>query len=253
MHRRDIQQNCGVAISDHTRRILWAKASNACARCDAPLVQSPEPGQSRHAVIGEECHIVARSPSGPRGDAGPRDDIDGYANLVLLCANCHALIDAQPKSYPPDELRRMKETHEAKVASGPSAADFRWWVTGRNRDFQLRLVENGDQLVDVVGAAYSFDLRPPSGMSREQRSDVGDFLQSCSDWGEIYSDIGPRGRMDAAQDLDDHLDALREAGLVVYAARRGLTLHAGGRTSPWSEAVVVVIHEAEARRAPEAA
>jgi len=48
-----------MAISDKTRKMLWAKSHNQCAISKKPLViKAPEAGQE--CVVGHECHIVSR-------------------------------------------------------------------------------------------------------------------------------------------------------------------------------------------------
>jgi hypothetical protein len=111
------RNNGVVAISDPTRKVLWSLAGNACALCDVSLVYAPEAVGDTHAIVGRECHIVARAQRGPRGDAGPREQIDAYDNLILLCANCHAVVDGQTERFPPHELRRLKREHEQHVAT----------------------------------------------------------------------------------------------------------------------------------------
>lgn len=69
---------------------------------------------------------------------------------------------------------------------------------------------------------------------------------SCQDWGDVHNDIGPRGHLDAGRDLQDHIDALNEHGLIIYAGTRTLTLTGGERDSPWREAVLKVVHERDA-------
>jgi 5-methylcytosine-specific restriction endonuclease McrA len=96
-----------MAISAHTRKILWSFSGNACARCGTQLVTTPVAADDRHAIVGRECHIVAQAPSGPRGMSGPRQDLDDYENLILLCANCHAVVDWQPAQFPPEKLREL--------------------------------------------------------------------------------------------------------------------------------------------------
>jgi hypothetical protein len=69
--------------------------------------------------IGQAAHIVARSGDGPRG-APPEEtpaDLHCYSNLILLCANHHAMVDAQEKTYTVDVLRSWKAEHEAWVES----------------------------------------------------------------------------------------------------------------------------------------
>jgi hypothetical protein len=122
-------------------------------------------------------------------------------------------------------------------------------LRGRGRPVALTLVTSGDTLIDILGPALSAVYDRPDGLSPPQRRLLGDFFQSCQDWGDTYSDIGPRGHLDAGQDLDDHLGALNEDGLIVYVGARDLTLTGGGRDMPWCEAVVNVLHEHDARDA----
>jgi hypothetical protein len=102
-------------------------------------------------------------------------------------------------------------------------------------------MQTGDALLDVVGPSLSFTYERPDRMSTSQRELVGDFLQACQDWGDIYGELGPKGRLDAGTQLQDGLDALREEGLVVYATLRPLTLAVDGDESPWAEAAVKVV------------
>jgi hypothetical protein len=245
-HDRSERNNPSVAVTAHTRKVLWSLSGNACARCNAALVEAPEALGDMHAIVGRECHIIAQAPAGPRGDAGPREGLDDYENLILLCANCHACIDSQPELFPPQTLRRIKTEHEQRIArpSAPWPPDIR--LRGRNRRLRLELMRCGDALLDLLGPSFSFAYERPDRLSSSQRELLGSFLQSCQDWGDIYSEIGPKGHLDAGQDLQDGLDALRNEGLLVYAAQRPLTLTGGDQESRWPEAVVKVVHERDA-------
>lgn len=236
-----------VAISNHTRKVLWSLSGNACARCDTSLVRAPEAVGDVHAIVGRECHIVAQAAAGPRGAAGPREDLDSYENLILLCANCRAVADMQLERFPPAELRRLKVEHEQRVArrTAPGLPDIR--LRGRSGPMALLLVSSGDGLIDILGPSLSCVYDRPDELSPSQRELLGDFFQSCQDWGDIYGDIGPKGHLDAGQDLQNQIDALNEQGLIVYAATRNLTLTGGERETPWLEAAVKVVHARDAR------
>ena len=241
-----------MSITDRTRKVLWSLSGNACARCDTLLVRLPEAQGDVHAIVGRECHIVARSLAGPRGEAEPRSGIDDYKNLILLCANCHAVVDGQPERWTPDELRQVKRDHEQRVtaraasASGPAFPELKF--RGRGQPLRLERMSSGDLLLGVMAAGFSHVHNPPEHLSSEQRELVGDFLQSAQDWADIHGDIGPKGHMDAGQDLQEHIDALLEQGLLVYAATRQLTLtSSNGDETPWLESVVKIVHEHEAR------
>jgi hypothetical protein len=104
-----------VAISPQDRKLLWGRASATCSICKAPLTERAGNGDPE-AVLGDECHIIARSPDGPRGrERLPGIHVDSYANLILLCAYHHRLVDAKPSAYTVPELLRIKDEHESWV------------------------------------------------------------------------------------------------------------------------------------------
>jgi hypothetical protein len=243
----DVRHNARVAISSHNRKVLWSLSGNACARCHAQLVEAPSAAGDPHAIVGRECHIVAQAPLGPRGSSGSRHDIDGYDNLILLCANCHAVVDGQPDTFAPEELRHIKSAHEQRVRSQrvPSMLDIS--LSGRDAPVRLEPIASGDVLLRILGSSDSWVHDYPDGLSSTQRELVGDFLQSCQDWSEAYGDIGPKGHLDGGQELYEHINSLLvDHNLAIFAAKRQLTLAGNGTELPWSEAVVKIIdvHEA---------
>ena len=100
-----------MSISDKTRKLLWGRASGRCALCRVELLM--EGGDDSESVIGEECHIVAQSPGGPRYRPSPPLDVAAYDNLILLCRNHHKLVDDQPETFTEPVLRRVKSNHES--------------------------------------------------------------------------------------------------------------------------------------------
>lgn len=67
-------------------------------------------------VIGEIAHVAAAGAKGPRATtamtAGEKNE---YANLILLCRNCHARVDGQPRLHSVPYLIDIKQAHEAWV------------------------------------------------------------------------------------------------------------------------------------------
>jgi len=98
-----------MPISDRTRKILWVTAGGRCSICRVQLATSGTDTDDP-SVFGQEAHIVARSPGGPR--AGQVADPDGYDNLILLCGKDHKRIDDQESSYTVERLRTIKIAHE---------------------------------------------------------------------------------------------------------------------------------------------
>lgn len=106
-----------MAITDRTRKILWARSAGRCAMCKQRVIVSATDADSE-AVVGEECHIVSGVPGGPRYDPSlPAARVDGYDNLILLCGTHHTEIDTQVGTYPVARLREMRTRHEEAVAA----------------------------------------------------------------------------------------------------------------------------------------
>lgn len=106
-----------MTISSRTRKILWARSGNECAftDCKQELIVFGTDGST--TVIGEEAHIVAQKPEGPRGgDVPPGGHIDGVANLILVCPTHHRLIDDQPQIFDIGMLEEIKRSHEDSIA-----------------------------------------------------------------------------------------------------------------------------------------
>jgi len=101
-----------MAISERTRKTLWTMAAARCSICRIPLATEGTDSDDP-SVFGEEAHIVARSPGGPR--AGEIAQPDSYDNLILLCSKDHKRIDDQAEWYTVERLRAIKLGHESWV------------------------------------------------------------------------------------------------------------------------------------------
>jgi SMODS-associated and fused to various effectors sensor domain/HNH endonuclease len=108
--------NVSRDISDTTRVLLCVRAGGRCEfdGCNKYLFR-------HHLTHAEEnfsqmAHIVAFKPYGPRGRAGKRpNDINSVDNLMLLCSECHHLIDRRPDEFPREILEKYKRNHEERI------------------------------------------------------------------------------------------------------------------------------------------
>ncbi|MEK5260937.1 hypothetical protein MKY75_17185 [Paenibacillus sp. FSL L8-0663] len=102
-----------LAYKDKDLKILWAYSGGICAfpECNEELIV-----ESSNDIIGHICHIVAKSPIGPRGDSNyPKDLLNSHENLLLLCPTHHAKIDSDNTSYSVDDLLQIKLNHETSI------------------------------------------------------------------------------------------------------------------------------------------
>lgn len=104
-----------MGISPKDIKLLWGASGNRCAICHAQLSHQSSSGGTGFP-LGEQAHIVAEEPSGPRGNS-PLGiaERNSYHNLILLCPNDHALIDRDLAAYPVERLYFIKSKHELWV------------------------------------------------------------------------------------------------------------------------------------------
>lgn len=114
--KRSVPKSTGPVLSAKDYKLLWGRAAARCAfeNCRRKLTES-----AGTATYGNMCHIIAESPSGPRGRSPlePRQR-NSYSNLILLCSHCHDIIDAipsGPRNYPVEILHQIKSEHELWV------------------------------------------------------------------------------------------------------------------------------------------
>lgn len=98
-----------------TLRRLDTLSGNECAApdCDNQFIAKDE-----KSIISKICHIEAASKEGPRFNPAMDDDERRhYDNLILLCDECHTIIDNKENEtqYPVPLLQEWKKSHENKA------------------------------------------------------------------------------------------------------------------------------------------
>lgn len=94
----------------HQSKLLWYKSGGFCYICNIDL----SPNNKHH--IANEAHIYGNKPGSARYDATQkREFVNSFSNVLLLCANCHTMIDKDIDSYPVDRLFEIKSKHEKTV------------------------------------------------------------------------------------------------------------------------------------------
>jgi hypothetical protein len=146
-----------MGISDKTRKILWGRSGNHCAICHHELVMNATSLDDK-SVVGEECHIIAREPNGPRGQSPlTPDERDSYDNLILLCRVHHKLIDDQPNAYDVQCLKKIKTQHEAWVRESLNSRNH--IKSSGELSFAYRVSLNEEILDDNLSSELGKDYR----------------------------------------------------------------------------------------------
>jgi hypothetical protein len=102
-------------ISIKNLEILLAKSAGYCQNPSCNMDLFPYFGNGTYADIREAAHIVSSSPNGPRANDGDRENLENPDNILLLCPNCHSIIDKSPKSFKKELLFSWKKIHEEKI------------------------------------------------------------------------------------------------------------------------------------------
>lgn len=145
-----------MAISEKTRKMLWAKSGNRCAICKIELITEQKTDSNLN--IGEECHIISSKSKGPRHKSN-LNDYDSFDNLILLCRNHHKEIDTLIDSFP-EEIK-----------------------------FLVR-ISSGKELMNILSDAMGYRVDYDNIISKDEADYIGSTLQTFIDYGEISSDLG---------------------------------------------------------------
>ena len=160
-----------LAVTDKTRKILWGRSGNRCAKCRLSLVELEQLPDTA-SVVGDEAHIHAQSAGGPRYDPTfTPEQLDHYDNLILLCRVDHKIIDDQVATYSADALRDMKRVHEQWVRDSlePKTQELPFL-------FRMLKGKNLTDLISVASEAYSFDSDP---LETKQEVELGPVVNSA--------------------------------------------------------------------------
>lgn len=203
-----------MTITDKTRKLLWGKSGNRCAICKIELSIDKTDIDS-DSIIGDECHIIAQNEGGPRFDKNfPKDQINDFYNLILLCKIHHKQIDDQHVTFSVAILRTIKQNHENwvkdKLGSKPKE---------ENTDFLFH-IRTGKELYMIVAGAHYYDFDYDETQDLELRENLRSFLQLLQDYGEISSDLIELGqRYEAYDALDSALKDIESLNFMVFGFR----------------------------------
>ncbi|WP_133765099.1 HNH endonuclease [Amnibacterium kyonggiense] len=230
-----------MAISQIDRKLLWARSHNRCALCRRLLTSRADTEDRPGLVLGQEAHIVARNPAGPRGSERSGVRIDAYDNLVLLCPEDHKRVDEQPTTFGVERLRALKSEHErwAEDSHAEGQTPPVRVIVGVNEDsIPFDPITTGRQLWELVAGSHEWSLSTLGEEHSDSEIDIADrFLQTAQDWGEVASEVESEGLQavrEAQRNLTDELKELWAAGIYAWGRRLRRTITGGiGQPMTW--------------------
>ncbi len=218
-----------MSVTDKTRKTLWVKAGGRCSMCQQQLVTDAEAAEDEPSVLGEECHIVARSPGGPRAEE--IENPDGYHNLILLCRKHHKQVDDQQAHFTVERLRQLKRDHEAREAARSGPVRLIADPTKRTPKV-LTICFSGEPLWSHLSGSHSFYPSWPEGLDEAQADAMDGLLDEVRDWLDVASELSYSEGRKAARALGERVRELAGLGLLVGVRQRYMLLTGGVDAEP---------------------
>lgn len=229
-----------MAISDKSRKTLWARSGNRCAFCRIELVAEKDDNDV-NLNLGEECHIISSKAKGPRHKPDYLDDYDAYSNLILLCRNHHRMIDEQHETYLEKLLHQIKDNHENWVKSTIDKA-----AKGDSKDSNrfLKRLTSGKEIVNIVNGMYASEFDHDELKSKEEVEIIGSFLQNLRDLGNLFGMgvVETQQTVETGFDLTKDLKEIEALGFMVFGDTRNakMTNNQKDDLGVWKIATIVI-------------
>lgn len=170
-----------------TLKQLFLTSGHYCAfpECGTAIVKFTEAGP---VILGEIAHIEGSSDRGPRPNpALSTAERDSYANLIILCAHHHSMVDKIDSAYPVETLKGWKRAAESvtaeKMSVGATSVSFAelQMVCNAFADGDLSLPSTPMIAVEprskMEANALTEAIRPTMNIGLAQAPQVVDFIR----------------------------------------------------------------------------
>lgn len=232
-----------MAITDKTRKTLWARSGNRCAICRTELVAERNE-HSRNLNIGDECHMISGRPNGPRHISDYCENYDDYENLILLCKNHHKTVDELWETYSVDLIKAFKTNHENWIKTVIDDAKSK---EKANPPEFLRRLTTGKQIVDIIKGAHGCRFDHDEFKSQDEADFVSGFLQNLQDSCDVsgFCDFEISGQIQLSYSLNKDIEELEKRGFFIFGERNSSHMINANKVDlgVWDIATLVVLHQ----------
>lgn len=154
----------------HTQRRLFASCAGYCQNpsCSKKLFDEAE---GKRFLIAELAHVFAAQDDGPRPNPELSEEERGaFENLIVLCANCHTMVDKASDAFPDSMMKRWKRGHEQTLLNlfGVQNYDDRASV----RDVVEPLLIENHTVFEMYGPHIEEAQNPESGAAEQWKRKV---------------------------------------------------------------------------------
>lgn len=224
-----------MAITDKTRKNLWAKSGNRCSICKIELFNSER--NKDEFNIGEECHIISSKVNGPRYKAS-LTEYDNFGNLILLCRNHHKEIDELTETYTEELLRYIKLNHENWVKATINNAINK---VKENKPKFLAQITSGKELLNIIADCHAHKTDYDEIQNDEDAKYIGSVFQELSDYGDICGMMETYDKIQMSFELNKLIKELDEKGYFIFG-EKGIEKmkFSNGESDNWKVATIII-------------
>lgn len=198
-----------MAITDKTRKRLWAKSGNRCSICKRELFTNKD--DETDFNIGEECHIISSKNNGPRHKSNIAD-YDLYDNLILLCRNHHKEVDELTSTYTEELLCYVKKNHENWVQNTINNAITEKKDTPRF----LARITSGKELLQIISNSHGYRTDYDEPKEENDAQYIGNIFQTLTDYGDISYVFEAYDKIQIAHELSELLKDIENKGYFLF-------------------------------------
>lgn len=236
-----------MSISNKTRKLLWGRSGNRCAICREELILS-RTVKDDESVVGDECHIISETPNGPRYNSNlPKNKIDHYDNLILLCRVHHKIVDDQENTFTSNKLYEIKKKHEEWVNRNLNSSF-------KTNKLAIKRIKNnipqflvkfntGRELLNILIGACAFDFDHDELKSEEEVDIISSFSQNTQEIGDFGLELDSSDKVKITYDLSNDIRELDSYGFWVFGGREIKKLESDKETSDWPIAIIRVFRK----------
>jgi hypothetical protein len=225
-----------MAISDRTRKILWTRSGNKCCICKAALITSKSEAYSA-TIVGQECHIISEAANGPRHKFDNTNfNYDHEDNLILLCSNCHKIVDTQTNYYSIEKVKEVKDKHEEEIRTSLDKTDPDNSFKKIGQITILPKIKSGKDLLQLIDDTMAFETDYEDTANEKEINFIARIMQTLTDYSDAISFDSEIGyKISLIVPLSNILKEVEENNFALFGEKKKRSVkYSNSETDTWN-------------------
>jgi len=184
----------GNKARQYTQTTLKRLFLLSCNQCAAPDCKKSFEARDEKTIIAKICHIEAASSDGPRYNSNMTDDERrDFENLILLCDECHSIIDNKDTEtkYTVLLLKEWKRSHEDKCRRGKLIKNPKLINQAINAIASIEFKE--EELNDTSLNTFDINNKIVYNSVKEYKYIIEEYSKYYGKLNSLYSELENRG------------------------------------------------------------